>query len=255
MTSSSPMLHLSESAPVLPHWPCRNRWSLSVCTICTSGTRSVRTSSTLTPRTWILAVTTLSAKPSFSLLVFVTKTGWLLWIKHPPVLYLLPAPGGWKYCSTCYYAILNTASLSNSGCFSAMVTESLLVSLCGNILVSTVQLHGSLGSNFPKLDDSFIAVSPSFSGFCFMQWDDCLMSQCPHFQLCCKDGSIVLSWDDHSLSMVLPWMSWSGCALPGHTIKFMVVHWWLLTVYGSSRSFVCLIPHEPSALLPQSVKV
>lgn len=30
------------------------------------------------------------------------------------------------------------------------------------------------------------------------------MSLCPHLQLCCRDGSIVLSGDDHSLSVDLP---------------------------------------------------
>lgn len=42
-------------------------------------------------------------------------------------------------------------------------------SLIRNILVYTMQLrvpeHGFLYTNFPKLDDGVIALSPSFSGF------------------------------------------------------------------------------------------
>lgn len=64
--------------------PGRNRWSLSVCPICTSGTSSVRTSSTQTLRTWDLAVMSVSAIPSFP------ETGWKLWIKHPPCCVTTP---------------------------------------------------------------------------------------------------------------------------------------------------------------------
>lgn len=40
----------SESVSLLPYWPCRNRWSLSVCSICISGTGSAGTFPVLTRR-------------------------------------------------------------------------------------------------------------------------------------------------------------------------------------------------------------
>lgn len=73
---------ISESVPLLPSWLCRNRWSLSVGSICTSGTGRVPASSLQTHRTWMLALIPVSARPS-SLLV--TKTGWILWIRHRPL--------------------------------------------------------------------------------------------------------------------------------------------------------------------------
>lgn len=124
MTSFSPTLHLSELVPLLPYWPCRNRWSLSVCSICTSGTCSVQASSMLTRRTWILAVMTVSAIPLSSQLVFVTKTGWMLWIRHPPLMRrLFPSPCITHVLRACWHAMLSTQpQWANSRCLS-IVTE------------------------------------------------------------------------------------------------------------------------------------
>lgn len=103
MTSSSPTLHHSESVPHLPYWPCRNRWSLSVCSICTSGI-GVRTSSVLSRGTWILAAMTVSAVPSSSMFVFMTKTGWMLWIRHHPLTQWFPLTCSWFPASLSSYA-------------------------------------------------------------------------------------------------------------------------------------------------------
>lgn len=109
----------------------------------------------------------------------------------------------------------------------------------------SLQFHipwqGSLGTNLPKLDYAFTAHP--YSWFCFIYSGDCLMSQCPHLQLCWKDGLIVLSRDDHGLSMDLPWVYH-----PPLLSTCLLVCSWLLTLYGSSHSCVCLIPCGPTAL-------
>lgn len=121
MTSSSPTLHHSESVPHLPYWPCRNRWSLSVCSICTSGI-GVRTSSVLSRGTWILAAMTVSAVPSSSMFVFMTKTGWMLWIRHHPLTQWFPLTCSWFPASLSSYAhvkvtdFLGTPYQSKFGC-------------------------------------------------------------------------------------------------------------------------------------------
>lgn len=86
----------------------------------------------------------------------------------------------------------------------------------------------------------------------FINSRECLMSQCPHLQLCSKDGSIVPSWDAHSLSADLPWLcvvchSVFPCSDTLRTLYSqpppslsagLLVCWWLLIVYGSSCSCV-----------------